>query len=71
MRHLIFIGESLADEPLVDLGGRTPLEVARTPHMDRLAKEGQVGLVSFSTRSKPCPAAACLAILGYDSKEFY
>ncbi|MDR3129010.1 MAG: phosphoglycerate mutase, partial [Tannerellaceae bacterium] len=40
MKTIIILGDGMADEPIGALGGRTPLQYARTPWMDRLAKEG-------------------------------
>ena len=44
MKYAIIIPDGMADYPLQQLGGRTPLEAADTPNMDRLAGEGTVGL---------------------------
>lgn len=62
----------LADEPTEDLGGRTPLDVAKTPHLDRLAKEGKMGAAIFTPHSlTPGPDVACYSILGFNPTEFY
>jgi 2,3-bisphosphoglycerate-independent phosphoglycerate mutase len=45
MKYAIIIPDGAADEPLAELGGKTPLEAAHTPNMDRIATEGRVGLV--------------------------
>ena len=42
---LVVLGDGMADEPLEELGGKTPLEYARTPHFDRIAEEGACGLL--------------------------
>lgn len=62
----------MADEPLAELGGKTPLEYARTPVFDRLAREGATGLVrtvpdGFEAGSD----IANLSILGYDPRNYY
>ena len=44
MKLLILVGDGMADFPLPELGGRTPLEVAATPAMDAVARDGQTGL---------------------------
>lgn len=55
-----------------ELGGRTPLEAAKTPHMDRLASEGEVGLVrTVPDGMDPGSDVANLSLLGYDPKECY
>ena len=38
MKYIVILCDGMADEPLEKLGGKTPLEAARTPNMDRLAK---------------------------------
>ncbi len=43
-KYLVILGDGMADEPLAELGGKTPLEFARTPNMDRIAREGTMGL---------------------------
>src|SRR4028119_2280901 len=45
MKYAIIIPDGAADEPLKELGGKTPLEAAETPNMDRVATEGRQGLV--------------------------
>ena len=45
MKHIIILGDGMADEPLAQLGGRTPLQVAVKPTIDRLAKEGRCGML--------------------------
>ena len=45
MKYVILLGDGMADEPLADLGDKTPLQYARTPHMDRMASKGTLGLI--------------------------
>ncbi len=72
MKHWILMGQSLSDEPMEELGGRTPLEVAKTPNMDAFAKEARMGMVSFIPHAvEVSPAAAIMSVLGYDPAEFY
>ncbi|HXV18904.1 MAG TPA: hypothetical protein VD883_02375 [Candidatus Omnitrophota bacterium] len=62
----------MADEPLDDLGGRTPLEVAKKPHMDALAKKGRVGRALFTPHTLAAASdVACLSILGFNPEESY
>src|SRR5207249_9631516 len=62
--------DGLGDEPKPELGGRTPLEAARTPNLDRLAHEGREGLVYTVGRDiAPESDIAVFAILGYDPRE--
>jgi len=48
MKYLLLVPDGAADLPLDDLGGKTPLEVARTPYLDDLAKSGLVGSVQVT-----------------------
>ena len=60
----------MADYPVARLGGKTPLQVARHPHLDRLAREGRCGL--FKTIEDDMPTgseAANLSVLGYNPRE--
>ena len=62
----------MADEPLEELFGKTPLEAARTPRMDELAQGGQVGLCRTVPKGMaPASDVASLSILGYDPRKFY
>ncbi|MGI8407205.1 MAG: alkaline phosphatase family protein [Actinomycetota bacterium] len=71
-RILYVILDGLGDDPLDQLGGRTPLEVADTPHMDRLARDGRNGFVTtVGTGIAPESDIAVLAILGYDPHEHH
>jgi len=72
VKVLLVLGDGMADEPLPELGGRTPLEAARTPSFDRIAREGACGLLR--TIPPGCEAGsdiASLSILGYDPREHY
>ena len=72
MKYIVLIGDGMADRPRPDLGGRTPLEVARTPNMDHLAREGSVGMVSTVPPGYPPGSdVANLSILGYDPATYY
>ncbi|MDD1668523.1 MAG: 2,3-bisphosphoglycerate-independent phosphoglycerate mutase, partial [Methanomicrobiales archaeon] len=71
-KYLIVVGDGMADEPLEDLGGKTPLEYARTPNFDRIAREGACGMLR--TIPNGCEAGsdiANLSILGYDPRKYY
>lgn len=72
MKYLALIAEGLADDPVAELDGRTPLEIAKTPHLTALAKKGAVAGATFAPQSDlPTPDVACLSILGFDPREFY
>jgi 2,3-bisphosphoglycerate-independent phosphoglycerate mutase len=71
-KYLVILGDGMADEPLAELGGKTPLEYAHTPHMDRIAREGCMGMVQtvpdgFEAGSD----IANLGLLGYDPRTSY
>ena len=53
MKYLLIIGDGMADNPVEQLGGKTPLQAARIPTIDRLAAQGLVG--SVVNCPKPLP----------------
>ncbi len=62
----------MADEAIEDLGGKTPLEYASTPNMDRLSKKSEVGMVNtIPDGMKPGSDTANLSVLGYDPRIYY
>jgi len=72
MKYIVILGDGMADEPLEQLGGMTPLEYAQTPVMDDLAGKGEVGLAKTVPDSmKPGSDVANLAVLGYDPTTNY
>ena len=72
MKYVIVLADGMADEPLQQLGGKTPMEVASKPAMDELAKYGQVGLVNtVPVGMKPGSDVANLSVIGYDPAECY
>ncbi|MDA8156660.1 MAG: cofactor-independent phosphoglycerate mutase [Actinomycetota bacterium] len=72
MKYLILIGDGMADRPLPSLGGKTPLQAARTPNMDRLAREGFAGAAVTLPKGLPNGSdVANLSILGYDPRQYY
>lgn len=67
MKYAIVIPDGAADEPQPSLGGKTPLQAARTPEMDRVAREGVLGRSSnVPERFLPGSDVATLSLLGYD-----
>ena len=67
VKRVLLVPDGMADEPLAELGGRTPLAVADTPAMDALARTGTVGLVrTVPPGMPPGSDVANLAVLGYD-----
>ena len=72
MKYVIIVGDGMADDPVQSLGGRTPLMVARTPHMDWMAKQGELGLVRTVPEGfNPGSEIANLSIFGYDPIRYY
>ncbi len=72
MKYIVILGDGMADEPLAELGGKTPLEYARTPNMDRIAREGRCGMLKTVPEGfEPGSDIANLSILGYDPAESY
>lgn len=72
MKYIIVLGDGMADEPLKQLEGKTPLEAAKTPRMDELAGKGEMGLAKTVPDSmKPGSDVANLAVLGYDPLKNY
>jgi len=72
MKYVIIVGDGMADYPVESLGGKTPLMVARTPHMDWMAKEGEIGLVrTIPGGFNPGSEIANLSIFGYDPIRYY
>ena len=72
MKYIIILCDGMADEPLDELGGRTPLEAARTVNMDSLAKVSEIGMVrTVPAGMAPGSDTANLSVIGYDPKEYY
>jgi 2,3-bisphosphoglycerate-independent phosphoglycerate mutase len=72
MKYLVLVPDGCADEPLAELGGRTPLEAARMPHLARLAATAEVGLAEVIPPGLPPGSdVGNLAILGYDPAEYH
>lgn len=72
MKHVIVIPDGCADEPQESLGGRTPLQAARLPNMDRVAAAGVVGLSNNVPPSlTPASDVATLSLFGYDPLKVY
>ncbi len=71
-KRVIVIMDGAADEPQVELGGRTPLQAARMPHSDRIAREGMCGLAqTIPPEMESGSDIATLSILGYDPRRYH
>ena len=72
MKHIIILGDGMADKAIEKLGGKTPLQFAKTPYMDMLAKMGRTGrLITVPEGYNPGSEVANTAILGYDLDKVY
>src|SRR5205807_9026397 len=72
MKYAIVIPDGCADEPQVNLGGKTPLQAARKPNMDRIAQSGVVGRSNNVPASlTPASDVATLSLFGYDPLQVY
>ncbi|MFQ5900031.1 MAG: cofactor-independent phosphoglycerate mutase [Thermodesulfobacteriota bacterium] len=72
MKYIILIGDGMADYPVSELEGKTPLEAAGTPNMDRLVRGGVIGIVkTVPSGFHPGSDVAALSILGYDPSVYY
>ena len=72
MKHIILLGDGMADHAIQRLNGLTPLAYAQTPYMDLLAREGRTGrLITVPEGFPPGSEVANTAILGYDLNEVY
>ncbi len=72
MKYCVLIIDGASGWPLTERGGKTCLELAETPNLDALAKEGMVGLArTVPNGMEPSSACACMSVLGYDPKVYY
>ena len=72
MKYVVILGDGMADEPLAALNGKTPLDYANTPCMDRMACQGTMGLVqNVPEGMAPGSDVANLSVLGYDPSRCY
>ena len=72
MKYIVVLGDGMADEPIAELDGKTPLAYAKTPNMDRLSKLSEVGMVhTIPEGMKPGSDTANLSVMGYDPVKYY
>ena len=72
MKYIIVLGDGMADRPIEELGGQTPLKYAKTPVLDRLSKLSEIGMVqTVPVGMKPGSDVANLAVMGYNPQENY
>jgi 2,3-bisphosphoglycerate-independent phosphoglycerate mutase len=71
-KYVIIVPDGAADNPQAALGGKTPLESAQTPNMDRISTEGRLGLVrTVPPGMEPGSDVAQMSLLGYDPRRHY
>ena len=72
MKYIVVLGDGMADYKLEELGGKTPLQYAKKPHIDALARKAEVGLCkTVPDGFKPGSDVANLSVMGYDPKDCY
>ncbi len=72
MKYIIVLGDGMADVPKGPLAPKTPLDLAVKPNIDKLARDGEIGLIATVDEGlKPGSDVANLSVLGYDPKECY
>ncbi|MGQ9694134.1 MAG: cofactor-independent phosphoglycerate mutase [Thermodesulfobacteriota bacterium] len=71
-KFIVLLGDGMADEPIPELKGKTPLQAAHTPHLDYLAQRGTLGLVwTIPAGFPPGSDVANLSIFGYDPNIYF
>jgi len=72
MKYIVILGDGMADRPVPELGGLTPLQKAKKPHMDFIAKNGRFGLArTVPSGMPPGSDIANLSVLGYDPEVYH
>ncbi len=72
MKYIVILMDGAADTPVPELGGKTPLEVAKKPHIDLLAQKGEMGMVTTVPENLPPGSdVANLSVFGYDPQKYY
>ncbi len=72
MKYIVVLCDGAADTAVAELGGKTPLEVASKPNIDRLASMGEMGMVTTVPDNLPPGSdVANLAVFGYDPQVYY
>lgn len=72
MKYIVLVADGMADYPVNELNERTPLEAAKTPNMDFIARNGRLGRVkTIPEKMNPASDVANISILGYDPKKYY
>ena len=71
-KYAIVVLGGAADEPLAELGDKTPLEAAETPYIDSIVETGRIGVVRTIPQGLPCGSdVGLMTLLGYDARQYY
>ncbi|MBP6965464.1 MAG: cofactor-independent phosphoglycerate mutase [Armatimonadetes bacterium] len=71
-KYILLVPDGMGDRPLPELDGKTPMQVAKKPNMDRLAASGRVGAVNTIPEGMPPGSdVAAMSLLGYDPHKYY
>lgn len=72
MKYIVLVGDGMADRPIQELDGKTPLEAAKIPNMNSIAELGRVGLANMIPHKlAPASDVANMSILGYNPHKYY
>jgi 2,3-bisphosphoglycerate-independent phosphoglycerate mutase len=72
MKYLILVGDGMGDHPIAELGGKTPLQAAKTPTMDRLCSQAELlRVATVPPGYHPGSDVANMSLLGYDPRRYY
>ncbi|MDO9574340.1 MAG: phosphoglycerate mutase, partial [Candidatus Contubernalis sp.] len=71
-KYIVVLGDGMPDYKIEELGGKTPLQAARTPNMDLLAQKGELGMVTTVPKGYPPGSdVANLSVMGYEPEIYY
>lgn len=72
MKYVVILPDGVADVPIQELGGKTPLEVAKHPHLDEIAREGLTGWMhTIPAGFAPGSDVGCMSVFGYDPRTYH
>ena len=72
MKYVVVLPDGVADLPITELGGKTPLEIAKHPNIDWIAREGVTGLAhTIPSGLPPGSDVGCMSVFGYDPRTYY
>lgn len=72
MKYIVMLADGAADEPIESLGGKTPLEAAKTPTLDWYSERGEIGMVATIPEGMaPGSDTANLSVIGYNPRDYY